>query len=161
MATTQIISTGVIGPVLSNGGAIRVTRSGSIGGGAEGVFAKNFSITTLSNKGSIGAASGALGGLAGVGGAAALGVDQLGPDDQPPNQRKRRHDQRRKRRRRRSGCTSGRVGGAGGSGVSNAGTITTLNNSGKITGGKGGAGVTGGAGGAGVSNGGTISDAVQ
>ena len=43
----------------------------------------------------------------------------------------------------------------GGAGVSNAGTITTLSNSGKISGGNGGAG-RGGAGGAGVSNAGTI-----
>jgi hypothetical protein len=49
------------------------------------------------------------------------------------------------------------AGGAGGAGVSNAGTITSLNNSGAITGGNGGAGTTkGGAGGAGVSNAGTI-----
>jgi hypothetical protein len=34
----------------SNGGAIPVTGGGSIGGGAEGVFAENCSITTLSNR---------------------------------------------------------------------------------------------------------------
>ena len=57
-----------------------------------------------------------------------------------------RHDQRRKRRRRLG------VGGAGGAGVSNAGTITTLTNSGAISGGNGGTRRGGGAGGAGVSN---------
>ena len=57
-----------------------------------------------------------------------------------------RHNQRRKRRQRRLF-----FGGAGGAGVSNAGTITTLTNSGTISGGNGGR-LRGGAGGAGVSN---------
>ena len=57
--STQTISTGVTGPVLANGGSILATGPGSIAGGAEGVFAENCSITTLSNQGSIGAASGA------------------------------------------------------------------------------------------------------
>jgi hypothetical protein len=50
-------------------------------------------------------------------------------------------------------------GGAGGAGVSNAGTIASLSNRGTISGGNGGGGptlVAGGAGGAGVSNAGTI-----
>jgi hypothetical protein len=55
----QIIATPVSGPISSNSGAITVTGGGSIGGGAEGVFAENCSITTLSNMGSIGAATGA------------------------------------------------------------------------------------------------------
>ena len=47
-----------------------------------------------------------------------------------------RHDQRRRRRHRRRW----HAGGAGGAGVSNAGTITTLTNSGTISGGNGEAG---------------------
>ena len=65
--STRTISTGVTGPVLSNGESILVTGGGSIAGGAEGVFAENCSITTLSNKGAIGAASGAPGGAGGIG----------------------------------------------------------------------------------------------
>ena len=63
----QIIATPTSGPVFSNGGAIKVTGSGKISGGAEGVFAANCPITTLSNKGSIGAAIGAPEGAGGIG----------------------------------------------------------------------------------------------
>ena len=94
--STQTISTAVTGPVFSNGGAIAITSSGSISKGREGVFAKNFSITTLSNKGSIGAATRRSGRRW-----RHWGADQLGPDHQPSDQRERRDDQRRKRRRRR------------------------------------------------------------
>jgi hypothetical protein len=55
--STQKINSAVTGPVFSNGGAITVTNSGSIANGAEGVYVENYSITTLSNMGSIGAAS--------------------------------------------------------------------------------------------------------
>jgi hypothetical protein len=65
--SSRTISGPVTGPVLSNGGAITVTGSGSISGGAEGVFAANCSITTLSNMGSIGAAGGAPSGAGGIG----------------------------------------------------------------------------------------------
>jgi hypothetical protein len=65
--STQTISTAVTGPILANGGSILVTGGGSIAGGAEGVFAENCSITTLSNNGSIGAASGAPGDAGGIG----------------------------------------------------------------------------------------------
>ena len=125
-SSTQTISTGVTGPVLANGGSILVTGAGSIAGGAEGVFAENSSITTLTNKGSIGAAIGVPGGIgvltnsgqtigllinannatiSGGAGASTLGVS----------------------------------GGAGGTGVANSGTITTLGNRGTISGGNGGA----------------------
>ena len=63
MPSTRTISTGVTGPVVSNGGAILVTGGGSIAAGPEGVFAESCSITTLSNKGSIGAAAGFPGGI--------------------------------------------------------------------------------------------------
>ena len=56
-----------------------------------------------------------------------------------------------------STANRGGVGGAGGVGVSNTGTVTTLSNSGAIAGGNGGFGIgIGGAGGAGVSNAGTV-----
>ena len=51
---------------------------------------------------------------------------------------------------------SGNTGGAGGDGVFNAGTITTLNNQGAILGGNGGGGSPGGAAGLGLDNIGTI-----
>jgi hypothetical protein len=73
--STQTISSAVTGPILANGGSILVTGGGSIAGGAEGVFAENCSITTLSNMGSIGAAIGA---PAGAGGAGVL--TNSGPD---------------------------------------------------------------------------------
>ena len=63
------------------------------------------------------------------------------------NAGRQRDDQRRNGRNRP---------GAGGAGVSNAGTLTTLTNGGTIRGGKGGSGVSGGAGGAGLWNSGTI-----
>jgi hypothetical protein len=63
----QTISTTVAGPIFSNGGAITVTNTGKINGGPTGVDAKSFSITTLSNSGSIGGANGAPGGAGGTG----------------------------------------------------------------------------------------------
>ena len=63
----QTISGPVAGPVVSNGGAIKVTGGGGIARGEEGVFAENCSITTLSNMGSIGAAIGAPGAPAALG----------------------------------------------------------------------------------------------
>ncbi len=110
----QTISKGVAGPVFSNGGSILVTGGGSIAGGREGVFAKNCSITTLLNEGSIGAASGAPG--------AAGGIGVRSNSSQTINLLTNA-----------TGATisggaggSGSTAGSGGAGVLNAGTITTL-----------------------------------
>ncbi len=132
--STQTISTAVTGPVFSNGGAIAITNTGSISKGREGVFAKNFSITTLSNMGSIGAARGAPGRAGGIGVLTnsgrtinlltnANGGTISGGDGG-------------------NGRARGGTGGAGGTGVSNAGTITTLTSAGMISGGSGGRGGT-------------------
>ena len=142
--STRTISTGVTGPVLSNGGSILVTGGGSIAGGAEGVFAENCSITTLSNKGAIGAASGAPGGAGGIGVLTNSGrtINLLS---------------------NANGATisggkegGGSASGLGGAGVSNAGTITKLTNAGKIDGGSGGS-----FGGHGLSNAGTITTLIN
>jgi hypothetical protein len=147
--STQTISTAVTGPVFSNGGAIAITNTGSISKGREGVFAKNFSITTLSNMGSIGAATGAPGRAGGIGVKANSGrtIDLLTNANGATI----------------SGGNGGggrKTGAAGGAGIANSGAITELTNSGTIQGGHGGhvAGSfgVGGAGGAGVSNAGTI-----
>ena len=53
MPLNQTISTTVSGPIFSTGGFISVTSSGTIDGGPTGVAALSFSITTLSNSGSI------------------------------------------------------------------------------------------------------------
>ena len=112
-----------------------VAAGGSIAGGAEGVFAENCSVKTLSNHGAIGgAADGGVGVLTNSG----RTIDLL---------------------TNASGATIS--GGSGikyvGAGVSNSGAITTLTNSGKITGGFA-SGYTGekATGGAGVSDAGTI-----
>ena len=60
-----------------------------------------------------------------------------------------------------SGQNSPSPGGAGGTGVWNAATITTLANNGTISGGNGGAGVSGGTGGAGVWNSGGITTLIN
>ena len=172
----QIIATPVSGPIVSNGGAITVTGSGSISGGpgGDGVDALTCPITTLSNQ-SGGTISG------GAGRAQRLGRRGRIERQYDQDTDQQRRDQRRKRRRwdapavaraargrRRKGATvgslinqatgtisggNGGVGGtsgagAGGAGVSNAGTVMALTNSGAISG--------GGAGGAGVANSGTI-----
>ena len=142
----QTISTTVAGPIFSNGGAITVTGSGKINGKPTGVEARFFSITTLSNSGSIGGGKGAPGGAGGIGVGAnsgrtinlltnANGATISGGD---------------------GGFGSSSPGGAGGAGVSNSGTIRTLTNRGTINGGHGGGGsfsdFSAGNGGAGVSN---------
>src|SRR5579862_9700983 len=119
----QTISTTVPGPIFSNGAAITVTSTGAIDGGPTGVAAVSFSITKLSNSGSI------LGGFGvhttGPGGDAVLnnktittlsniGTIAGGPADF-------------------AGSTL--PGGTGGVGVANGGTITTLTSSGTIRGG--------------------------
>ena len=147
MPTNQTISTTVSGPIHSNGAAIAVTSTGTINGGLTGVAALSFSITTLSNSGSI------LGGTgigAGTGGAGVLNNQTItalinygtiaGGN---------------------AGSTSDTfTGGAGGAGVANAGTVVTLTSKGTIRGGQGGFGIAvDGPGGAGVANSGTIGSA--
>ena len=169
------------GPVFSNGGSILVTGGGSIGRGAEGVFADNCSITTLSNMGSIGAASGAPGRVAGTGVRAnsgetinllnnAAGATISGGKGGNRQHRRPGGDRRFERGNdhdaRQQGAILAAVAAAaclrvdlGGAGVSNSGGITRLTNTGTITGGLGGGGNTSGAvgfGGAGIVNSGTI-----
>jgi hypothetical protein len=143
--TPQTISTPTGGPVLSNGGAITVTSSGSIAGSPDGVDAPTCSVSTLMNSGSISGAGGAAGAPGGVGVSNAKGVTIGSLANNA------------------SGTIIGGNGGAtssapGGAGVSNAGAIMTLTNSGQISGGNGGfgPGLIGGPGGAGVSNAGAI-----
>ena len=136
------------GPILSNGGSILVTGGGNIGGGAEGVFAKNCSITTLLNNGSIGAATGAPRGAGGIG-----VLTNSGRTINLLNNAAGAMISGGKG----GGASFGSAGGPGGAGAWNSGTITTLTNSGTIRGGRGGfASGVGGSGGAGVSNSGTI-----
>src|SRR5271165_6892997 len=61
----QTISGQTAGPIVSNGGAITVTGSGSVNGGPTGVAALNCSITTLTNIGSIGGGAGVTSGPGG------------------------------------------------------------------------------------------------
>src|ERR1700722_1448321 len=124
----QTISTTVAGPIHSNGGAITVTNSGKINGGPTGVDAKSFSITTLSNSGSIGGANGAPGGAGGI------GVLDSG---QTINTLINNAGATISGGNGGNGGTS-LSGGAGGAGVSNSGTIMTFANAGKIIGGNGG-----------------------
>ena len=51
----QAITGSISGPVFSNGGAITISGTGEVIGGAEGVYAQNCGITTLSNSGLISA----------------------------------------------------------------------------------------------------------
>src|SRR5665213_4625918 len=107
MPLNQTISTTVSGPIFSTGGFISVTSSGTIDGGPTGVAALSFSITTLSNSGSI------LGG-SGVGTSAPGGVGVL-------------NDQTIATLTNRGTITGGNggdgssAGGSGGAGVANAG----------------------------------------
>ena len=123
----QTISTSRTGPVLSNGGSITITGSGSITGGpaGDGVDALTCPITTLTNQ-SGGMISGGTGGTSAPGGA---GVSNASTITTLTNK----------------GTIRGGNGGfasPGGAGVSNAGTITSLTNSGAISGGIGGGGST-------------------
>ncbi len=63
----QIISGPVVGPIKSNGGAIAVTKTGSIAGGPDGVDAVAFSITKLTNRGAINGAAGTASAAGGLG----------------------------------------------------------------------------------------------
>ena len=67
MGVNQIITGPVTGPIDSNGGAITVTKTGSIAGGPDGVDAVAFSITKLTNRGAINAAAGAASATGGLG----------------------------------------------------------------------------------------------
>jgi hypothetical protein len=67
MGANQIITGPVTGPILSNGFAITVTKTGSIAGGPDGVDAVAFSITTLANRGAINGAAGATSATGGLG----------------------------------------------------------------------------------------------
>jgi hypothetical protein len=173
----QTISKAVSGPIVSNGGAITVTTTGSIAGNPDGVDAVSCPISTLTDSGAIngGAAGGAgvsngqtitslvnpgsiTGGTNGPTRTGGAGVSSTGAIGTLRN----------------GGTIGGGVGGIsmvicclhpplvappgpGGPGMLNAGTTTTLINSGTITGGRGGSSsLTGGFGGAGVSNTGTV-----
>ena len=129
----QTISAPTPSPIDSNGGSITVDAAGTI---FFGVSASSCSITTLTNNGTINGGPGSFGpGASGVFSAAGVTIGTINNN--------------------KSGTISGRTVteiGRGGSGVSNAGTITTLSNSGAIRGVSGPSG-----GGAGVSNSGTVS----
>ena len=180
--TPQIISGPFAGPVVSNGGAITVTGSGKISGGPDGVDALACAITTLTNQ-SGGTILGAAGGTGLSGG---VGVSNANTITALANSGKILGGAGGKgstlggsggaRVSNAKGATIGSLsnatgativggngnsgialfGGAGGDGLSNAGTITTLSNSGAISGGNGGSGSYIRAGGAGVSNARTI-----
>ena len=116
--STQTISTPVSGPVLSNGGAITVTSTGSIAGKPDGVDAVTCPISTLTDGGAI---SGGTGGGAGVSNGQTI-TSLLNPGSIT------------------GGARNG-GGGAGGAGVSSTGAIGTLRNAGTIGGGAGGVGI--------------------
>jgi hypothetical protein len=137
----QTISAPTMGPILSDGGAIEVTSTGSISGGPDGVDASGCSITTLGVQ-----AGGAISGRNSSysSGAGGLGVSNARTITTLANSGTITGGS--------GGSLSGGAAGGGGAGVSNAGTIRTLTNSGAIGGGSGGDGFSGGVGGAGVSN---------
>ncbi len=143
----QTISSPTTGPVLSTGGAITITTSGSVTGtpGQPGVLLTVCPATTIGNSGAIkGGANGSIRTEHGTGGA---GVSNSSTIKTLSN----------------TGAIAGGSGsassetfgvGVGGAGVSNSDTIRALSNSGAISGGVG-SGFSG-TGGAGVSNFGTI-----
>jgi hypothetical protein len=80
--TNQIISTPTTGPVLSNGGAITVTTTGSVTGpsgvtGLVGVEVTVYSTTTLTNNGAISGGAGYAAGAAGVSNSATTTITTL------------------------------------------------------------------------------------
>jgi hypothetical protein len=136
------------GPIFGTGGNVTVDSGGGVAGRPTGVYARNCGIGTLSNRGAIGGVDRTFGSTkaGGVAVRAASGrtIDLMS-------------------NAKGASITGGSAGSsdvaAGGAAVSNAGTITSLRNSGKITGGSGGfssAALVAGAGGVGVSNAGTI-----
>ncbi len=143
----QIISGSVSGPIVSNGGAITVTSTGSVAGKPDGVDAVSCSIATLTDSGAINGGGGAVGAAGGVGVSNSQTITTLS----------------------NAGTIGGGTGGAslglhrsnpGGGGVVNAGTITTLTNGRTIGGGAGGSASAGarygGGGGIGITNFGVI-----
>ena len=80
--TNQIISTPTTGPVLSNGGAITVTTTGSVTSpsgvtGLAGVDVTVYSTTTLTNNGAITGGAGSAAGGAGVSNSATTTITTL------------------------------------------------------------------------------------
>ncbi len=80
--TSQIISGSVVGPVLSNGGAITVTTTGSVTSpsgvtGLVGVDVTAYSTTTLTNNGAISGGAGYAAGGAGVSNSATTTITTL------------------------------------------------------------------------------------
>jgi hypothetical protein len=146
--TNQIISSpSTPGPILATGGDITIDVGAGVAGGPTGVAAQNCGIGALSNSGAIGGAAGGHGGAGGVGVLAASGqtVDLL--------------TNAKGATIRGGNGGSGVTPGAGGAAVLNAGTITSLTNSGKIAGGwSGGPGAPAGAG---VSNAGKIATLIN
>jgi hypothetical protein len=151
----QTISSATTGPVLGTWdgstpgvGNITVDSGVSLTGGPQGVYAENCGIDTLENIGSISGQNGA-GGVAVQANAGVTIKSLTNATGATVNGG--------------SGQSApfpgfGFVPGAGGAGVSNAGTISSLTNGGMAMGGTGGAGaLQGGAGGAGIANSGTIS----
>lgn len=138
----QTISAPTLGPVLSTGGKITVTSSGSIAGGPDGVDSVTCSISKLTNSGAINGGAGAASAAGGLGVSNSQTIATLTNGGTITGG---------------VGGSGGKTGGAGGGGVSNSGAVATLTNSGSISGGAGGNGTAfGGAGGAGASNAGTI-----
>ena len=124
----QTFSTATTGPVFSDGGAITVTKMGSVTGassvtGLDGVQAAKCRLTTLSDSGKIAGGAGAGSFVSGHGGAGVTNARKIG-----------------------TLTNSGAIAGSGasghgpsanvvgGAGVSNSGTIGKLTNSGTITG---------------------------
>jgi hypothetical protein len=116
----RIISGPVVGPILSNGGAITITVTGSIAGGRDGVDAVTYSITRLTNSGAINGAAGAVSAAGGLGVSNRQTIATLSNSGAISGG---------------AGGAGGIEGGAGGAGVSNSGTIATLTNGGAISGG--------------------------
>jgi PEP-CTERM motif len=145
----QTISGPVSGPIVSNGGAITVTSTGSVAGKPDGVDAASCSVTTLTDGGKINGGAGAASTAGGVGVSNGQRITSLiNPGSI-------------------TGGAGGRFG-AGGAGVSSTGAIGTLSNGGTIGGGRGGSGRFGtccivppGTGGPGMLNAGTVTTLIN
>jgi hypothetical protein len=146
----QIIYGPTTGPIISNGGAITVTGTGSITGAPDGIDAIDAPITTLNNEFG-GVISGGAAGVGSPGTPAGAGVSNANTITTLIN----------------SGTILGGAGAnstntrfGGGAGVVNFDTINTLTNSGKISGGNGAPSTStsgpGGNGGTGIFNRGTL-----
>jgi hypothetical protein len=139
------------GPIISNGGDITVNSGASVVGGPTGVYASSCGIGALSNSGEISGLSPAAAPTVG-------GIGLLVNLGQTIGSLTNLYDARIQGGSGGRGTALNASGVAGGAGVSNAGTITSLTNGGLIVGGTGGSGTHAGAGagGTGVSNAGTI-----